>query len=46
MLCLDDLVMLRPGDGISPMDIDNIIGKILSINLEKGTMLKWEHFQK
>lgn len=23
----DDLIMLRPGDGISPMDIDNLIGK-------------------
>jgi N-acetylneuraminate synthase/N,N'-diacetyllegionaminate synthase len=29
VLCPDDLVALRPGNGISPMDIDNLIGRKL-----------------
>lgn len=37
-----DLVMLRPGDGISPMDINSIIGKQVVKNLEKGHKLKQE----
>ena len=37
-----DLVMLRPGDGISPMDINTIIGKQVVKNLEKGHKLKQE----
>lgn len=39
-----NLIALRPGDGISPMEIDVIIGKILNCNLEKGTKLTKEHF--
>lgn len=31
-----DLVMLRPGDGISPMDLDHIIGKKLVRSLQKN----------
>lgn len=34
-----DLEMLRPGDGISPMDMDNIIGRVLSKSLMAGHKL-------
>ncbi|MFN4006525.1 MAG: N-acetylneuraminate synthase [Chitinophagaceae bacterium] len=36
------LVMLRPGTGISPMDLDKVLGKKLQINLSAGTPLTWE----
>lgn len=38
-----DLIMKRPGNGISPMDISVIIGKKLSSDLSSGTMLIWDH---
>ena len=44
ILCEDDLVMKRPGDGISPMLINDIIGKKLTENVEKDMILKWEMF--
>lgn len=34
-----DLEMLRPGDGISPMDMDKIIGKKINKSLPAGTKL-------
>ena len=37
----DDLIMLRPGDGISPMEIDMVIGQKLQENLQKGHKLKY-----
>jgi len=41
----EHLIMKRPGTGISPMDIDSVIGKTLLITLEADTLLKWEHMQ-
>ncbi len=35
-----DLVMKRPGDGISPMKIDSLIGKIVSQDLQKDHKLE------
>lgn len=35
----DDLVMLRPGDGISPMQLDELLGKVLRDDLEAGHKL-------
>ena len=35
-----DLVMKRPGDGISPMKIDSVIGKIVSQDLQKDHKLE------
>lgn len=35
----DDLIMLRPGDGISPMMLDWVVGKRLNKDLEFGTKL-------
>lgn len=40
------LIMKRPGNGISPMDIEKVIGKILRITLEADTMLLWEHLKE
>jgi N,N'-diacetyllegionaminate synthase len=37
-----DLVMKRPGNGISPMKIKQIIGKSLKRPLKSDTMLQWE----
>ena len=35
--------MLRPGDGISPMEIDKIIGRVVSKDLNEGDKLKLSH---
>lgn len=34
-----DLIMLRPGDGISPMDMDIVLGKRITQDLNKGHKL-------
>lgn len=36
-----DLVMLRPGDGISPMDIAKILQRRTAKNLAEGNKLNW-----
>lgn len=36
-----NLVMLRPGDGISPMEIDRVVGQIALSDLEAGHQLAW-----
>jgi N,N'-diacetyllegionaminate synthase len=36
----ENLIMMRPGDGISPMEIDNVINKISIKFLPKGHKLK------
>jgi N,N'-diacetyllegionaminate synthase len=33
ILKADDLIALRPGDGISPMNIESVLGKVLRIDL-------------
>ena len=45
LLTLDDLVMKRPGDGISPMMVDLIIGKVANLELAKGMKLKFTDFR-
>jgi len=40
-----DLIMKRPGDGISPMLISKVIGKTTKLNLVKDTLLTWEHLK-
>lgn len=42
---LNDLVALRPGDGISPMDVDQIIGKKLGRDLVKGSKISFQDFK-
>jgi len=39
----NDLIMKRPGTGISPMQIDAVIGKTLKTGLDQDSMLLWEH---
>ena len=36
------LKMLRPGDGISPMEIDNVIGKVARKDLSANSKLNWK----
>ena len=38
----NDLLALRPGSGISPMEWNNILGKELRRNLDAFSLLKWE----
>ncbi|WP_268034977.1 N-acetylneuraminate synthase [Algoriphagus sp. PAP.12] len=40
-----DLVTLRPGDGVSPMEINQVIGRRLNRNLAKGTKLIKEYLK-
>jgi len=40
-----DLITLRPGDGISPMLIKNIIGKKIIRDLEVNHKLNWSDFE-
>lgn len=40
----EDLIMLRPGTGISPMLLNQIIGKKLGISVSEGSLLTYEHF--
>jgi N-acetylneuraminate synthase/N,N'-diacetyllegionaminate synthase len=37
-----DIVAMRPGDGISPMEISDVIGKKIVKPLEQHSKLKWE----
>lgn len=43
LLRADDLMMMRPGHGISPMQLENVIGKVLTKQVQTGDMLTWEH---
>lgn len=38
-----DLVMKRPGHGISPMQINEVIGRKVAQDLNEDTLLTWEH---
>jgi N-acetylneuraminate synthase/N,N'-diacetyllegionaminate synthase len=44
-LSMDDLEMKRPGDGISPMDINLVLHKKLVRKLLAGEQLKWEDLE-
>lgn len=41
----NDLIMLRPADGISPMRIDDILGKKLNINIKANQPIKWQDLE-
>ncbi len=41
ILTATDLKMMRPGDGISPMELPNVIGKALNKDMNTGTKLSW-----
>jgi N,N'-diacetyllegionaminate synthase len=38
----ESIIALRPGDGISPMEWDEVVGKILKRDLTAGTKLSWQ----
>jgi N,N'-diacetyllegionaminate synthase len=40
-----DLILLRPGTGISPADFSKIIGTKLALDLPAGSTLLWEHIE-
>lgn len=44
-LSKDDLVLLRPGTGIKPEKLQEVIGKRLNVNLNAGSTLQWEHIE-
>lgn len=41
----DDLIPLRPGTGISPMDWERVIGRTVRIDLPAGHQLSWSDIQ-
>lgn len=41
ILKADDLIALRPANGISPMDIDAVVGKTLVQDVFAGSTLQW-----
>jgi N,N'-diacetyllegionaminate synthase len=45
ILSTDDVIIIRPGNGISPMRIDEVIGKISNTDIALGSILKWEDLQ-
>lgn len=45
ILTENDLIALRPGDGISPMEIYTVIGKELLTDLQEGTKILREHLK-
>lgn len=42
----DDLILLRPGDGIPAKDIDKIIGRRLRHDMRVGSTLHWSNFDE
>ena len=42
ILNIHDLIMKRPGDGISPMQIDQILGKKILSDLKKDNKLTFK----
>ena len=40
----DNLIMLRPGDGVSPMKLNKVIGKIANKDLLRNTKLNLKNF--
>jgi len=45
-ISVNDIIMKRPGDGISPMDYEMVIGKKTNRYLEKDSKLKWDFLKK
>lgn len=41
----EHLIMKRPGDGIAPMEIDKVIGKICKFDLHEDHKLKWNDIE-
>jgi N,N'-diacetyllegionaminate synthase len=41
-----DLLMQRPGDGISPMKMNEVLGKKAAVTLKQGSKLSWNDLEK
>jgi len=41
---IDNLRIIRPGDGMPPKYLAKILGKVASTKIEAGTPLQWAHF--
>jgi N-acetylneuraminate synthase len=41
----EDLIMKRPGTGISPVDLDRVIGRKAAVDLAEDQILQWEHLR-
>jgi len=46
LFSINNVRSIRPGYGLPPKHIDEVIGRVATMNLEKGTPLKWEHVKK
>ncbi|MNH34893.1 N,N'-diacetyllegionaminic acid synthase [compost metagenome] len=46
ILVESDLIMKRPGNGISPMELPSIIGLKLKRSLHEDSMLNWDDLEK
>lgn len=42
---LNDIRRIRPGYGLSPKYLNQVIGKSLARNVERGTPVKWEYLE-
>ena len=40
-----DIISLRPGDGICPMNWEKVIGKKVNSDLKKLTKLNWDNIK-
>lgn len=45
VLSEEHLKMVRPGTGISPFDVEKVVGLHVTRSLSKNTVLTWEHFK-
>jgi N,N'-diacetyllegionaminate synthase len=41
----NDLVLLRPGDGIPPAELANVVGRAAKTDIAAGTTLKWSDIE-
>ena len=41
----EDLILLSPGDGLKPSEIENVIGKKIKVDLAKSSKILLSHLQ-
>lgn len=46
ILELDSIRSVRPGYGLHPKHFDDLIGKRLAVDVERGDATSWDHFEK
>jgi pseudaminic acid synthase len=46
LITLENVRCIRPGNGLSPNHLDNILGMKVTKNVKKGTPVSWELFSK